>query len=806
MTPETDIVELKRELRARIYNEFQKDNPSYQFAPPEEFFEPDNDLRIFLRNSSHFFISFKDENDIVIGLHGQRKKRKLLGLPETVTGNTKVTLDGLPKELMAEVPGKTKRQRGDGEKAGKSVTILIVHTGVKLDSLFGDEAEAQKQKIVSAVGSVFNVLANAGVLDRRKAPSSQDRSLDDSREGDEVQIDDEVIDWVEPCFWKISMDELNEKQRKLCEERCVIAIRDSKPYAWKRLNEAKYFQGRMFEYSLRNGDFVYLCCDGKVRKLVQIDDEPVKAMQGLILRHYHEIEGVKKQNPIYSDEYRKVWTPNEDTIFVRVASDDHSDFDEKILRPFFGTSVTDLKTKYGRCVEAKYWCIVAKLEVWGGAGLPGMADGDIQTYSIGKVYEAFMGCREQDKVIGFACGGGGRKACALLSVFETLCFDKAEFAKDDKWKLIKKKDLNSPIEFKQLQDLGIFKENYQGIYLVPVTRSQYKKCMRLAGEELTESGEKSSDSPDVKNNCKGDQHLIDEALKDDTLKEYVELLRDKKQIVLTGAPGTGKTYLARMIAERITGDKLDGGQFDAEHIAMCQFHPTFDYSDFVEGLRPYEGNGTLGFKRQDGMFMDFCCKALKQGSRNFVFIIDEINRGDLSKIFGELFFAIEKSYRGTSGLKTRYNNLMADEHPFKEGFYVPNNVYIIGTMNDIDRGVESIDFAIRRRFGWIEVTPEKRFEEIITKGPKGRIKKVMTDLNNKITDISGLGSAYCIGPSYFQSINENDSSWDDLWDRALDPLLREYLRGTSGVEMKISALNDAYKKAYQASQNGDTLT
>ena len=121
MTPEIDIVGLKRELRARIYNEFQKDNPSYQFAPPEESFNKptDDSLRIFSRNYSHFYISFKDKNDIVIGLHGQRKKRRLLGLPETVKEPTKVTLDGLPNELTAEVPGKTKGQRGDGERPGR---------------------------------------------------------------------------------------------------------------------------------------------------------------------------------------------------------------------------------------------------------------------------------------------------------------------------------------------------------------------------------------------------------------------------------------------------------------------------------------------------------------------------------------------------------------------------------------------------------------------------------------------------------------------------------------------------------------
>lgn len=183
-----------------------------------------------------------------------------------------------------------------------------------------------------------------------------------------------------------------------------------------------------------------------------------------------------------------------------------------------------------------------------------------------------------------------------------------------------------------------------------------------------------------------------------------------------------------------------------------------------------------------------------QKTETFVFIIDEINRGDIAKIFGELFYAIDPSYRGINGkITTQYQSLV-DTPPFDKGFYVPENVYIIGTMNDIDRGVESMDFAIRRRFTWIEVDPKDTQNMLDSLDKKGEATKKMDALNAVIKD--KIGPAYQIGAAYFMKLkhDELNGDFDALWEYHLEPLLREYLRGEPAEEIKkkISDMKNVY--------------
>lgn len=171
----------------------------------------------------------------------------------------------------------------------------------------------------------------------------------------------------------------------------------------------------------------------------------------------------------------------------------------------------------------------------------------------------------------------------------------------------------------------------------------------------------------------------------------------------------------------------------------------------------------------------------------FVFIIDEINRGEISKIFGELFFSIDPGYRGRRGkVCTQYQNMIADDgDPFKDGFYVPENVYIIGTMNDIDRSVESMDFAMRRRFAFHEITAE---ESAANMNLDDNAKMCMMRLNEAISATDGLDSSYHVGASYFVNVKD----YGALWKLKLKGLLKEYLRGMADAEECLRKLEHAY--------------
>ena len=485
-------------------------------------------------------------------------------------------------------------------------------------------------------------------------------------------------------------------------------------------------------------------------------------------------------------------------------------------------------------------------------------------------------------------------------------------------------------------------------YIYDDSRDEYKSIRKVEWKKIGEWNYPGQSSRDTVHNLKPEQ--AEEILTimsnkmtgyEEKLDEIKENLEANKNVILTGAPGTGKTFMAKTVAARIILER-EINDFDKDlteeekkqvesQTDFVQFHPSYDYTDFVEGLRPkhVDGSDQIGFERKDGVFKAFCEKALKESYRensdnvdnfeecwkklvdelnendfvtiplisgkgdfrvelneygtglanrtyenddyqkgkwiqgkskffskdqlyniyqglpgtpagghdnyrkavveymkknlglldyrktestqktkkNFVFIIDEINRGEVAKIFGELFYCVDPGYRGEKGrISTQYQNLVTSGE-FQKGFFIPENVYIIGTMNDIDRSVESMDFAFRRRFSWIEVKASDTVDMLYpstnengestgleSKELADEAKRRMDNLNAEISKIDGLNEAYHIGASYFLKLKNYAGDFESLWEYHIKGILQEYLRSNPNAQEELEKLKAAYDR------------
>lgn len=326
-------------------------------------------------------------------------------------------------------------------------------------------------------------------------------------------------------------------------------------------------------------------------------------------------------------------------------------------------------------------------------------------------------------------------------------------------------------------------DNYKGAHgETPDAKNAGKKTRSNENTNVdnTKNEESVDEKPEVSRKTETCDELVD---------KLVDSLKKSKNLVLVGAPGMGKHHLALEIANSMKAEKM-----------LVQFHPSYEYADFIEGIRPVQN---AGFERKDGVFKQFCKRAINEMKSSdssadekckpYILIIEDMNRGDASKIFGELH-VIDPKNRGKKEVlvQTKYQNLVSDEgDAFYKGFYVPENVYIIATMNEIDAPAAKMDFAVRNLFAWKDIVPDdvsKALDELGANAEEA--KKRMTNLNKRIADSEDLGPAYVVGPSYF--LNLTDGDFEQLWNDVIKPLLDKSLKGFRQSDAILEELKNAY--------------
>ncbi|MGF7144833.1 5-methylcytosine-specific restriction protein B [Anaerotaenia torta] len=405
--------------------------------------------------------------------------------------------------------------------------------------------------------------------------------------------------------------------------------------------------------------------------------------------------------------------------------------------------------------ERKYWWLNSNPKIWSISSLP---VGEVQSYTLyndngnkRRIFQNFLDAKAGDMFIGYE-SNPVKQIVAIGKVSaeqdgEEIYFEKTE-------------GLAVPIDYSvlkscpELEHMEYF-NNPQGS-LFKLTKGEYEFIIDLIREENPQLPKPVTIEKYTRENFLDEVYLAGE--KYDRL---VSVLKNKKNLILQGAPGVGKTFAAKRLAYSIMGEK------DESRIEFVQFHQNYSYEDFVMGYKPVDD----GFELKYGIFYRFCQKAANQPDKDYFFIIDEINRGNMSKIFGELLMLIECNYRGTKAALA-YNGL---------GFAVPERLHIIGMMNTADRSLAMIDYALRRRFSFFDMEPgfdsdgfikyqkgfaNETFHELIA-----RIK----ELNREIALDKSLGKGFCIGHSYFCGAKECTEDWmKEIIDYDILPMLSEY--------------------------------